>query len=363
MRSGWRPTGCRGRRSCVFLLWRAVTAGSVGTAAAAAAGGDWTLEQLSQSVDVNLRHLQRFVLGQLLVVVKRRDDAAQLVKRVVQPVHAPPLARVGSHAPLLLDPVDWFGGRGSLSRGCVDLGSGDGAFQTAQVSDFERRRGRALGGFPVAGRTGMRLGVWRAIIWKKKKKKRPPKFKKLAKLGHVLLHFCLKINNVITVENLLGLPVASNESLTVVGAGARAGRVLQVVTGSGVCCAGAGRLRESQPGAWVAAAVHESEPGQEVRLLQLLLLSGALLVLLRLEESHPPRVFAPLFHTSDIHVPRNAPQMYSLKVDGGGKTKARTALCECNSRVRDSFSGVSRRRVGLKSGTRLGAPLLALVAC
>lgn len=38
-------------------------------------------------------------------------------------------------------------------------------------------------------------------------------------------------------------------------------------------------------------------------------------------------------------------------------------LGEYHCRVRDSFSGVSRRGVGLKSGTRLRAPLLALVAC
>lgn len=125
MRSGRGPTGWRGRRSSVLLLWRAVGAGAVGTAAVV---GNWTLEQLGQSVDVNLRHLQSFILRQLFVVVERRDDAAQLVKRVVQPVHTPPLARVGSHAPLLLDPVDWFGGRGSLSRGGVGFGSGDGAF-------------------------------------------------------------------------------------------------------------------------------------------------------------------------------------------------------------------------------------------
>lgn len=141
-----------------------------------------------------------------------------------------------------------------------------------------------------------------------------------------------------------------------VGASARAGRVLQVLRGRGVCRAGAKRLLESQPGAWVAAAVHEREFRRVAGVLALLFPSVALL--LRLRGGHPPRAFAPGVHASDIHVSHNTPRI--VLVEGGKRGHA--LLC-VNSRVRDFFSGVSRRGVGLKSGTRLGAPLLALVAC
>lgn len=77
---------------------------------------------------------------------------------MVETVHPPSLARVGGHAPLLLDPVGRFAGRGSLSEGRLVCGSGDRTFQTAQVSDFERGRGGALGRFSVAGRAGMTGG-------------------------------------------------------------------------------------------------------------------------------------------------------------------------------------------------------------
>lgn len=124
------------------------------------------MEQLGQRVDVNLRHLQSLVFGKLLVVVERRDDAAQLVERVVEPVHASPFARVGCHSPLLLDAVDWFAGRGPLSLGRVRLEPADRAFQAAQVPDFERRRGGGgvLCGFSVAGRAGMSGGIRGATL-------------------------------------------------------------------------------------------------------------------------------------------------------------------------------------------------------
>lgn len=162
--------GCCGPagRGCPVLLLRGPgPSGAVGGPLPPA--GDRSLKQLGQGVDVNLRHLQSLVLGQLLVVVERRDDAPQLVERVVQPVHAPPLARVRGHAPLLLDPVDWLRGRSSLPGGRVGLGSDRGAFEPAQIPDLERGRGGALGRFPITGRTGMRLGVWRAVIWGGKK--------------------------------------------------------------------------------------------------------------------------------------------------------------------------------------------------
>lgn len=122
------------------------------------------MEQLGQCVDVNLRHLQSLVFGKLLVVVERRDDAAQLVERVVEPVHAPPFARVGRHSPLLLDTVDWFAGRGPLPLGRVRLGPADRAFEAAQVPDFERRRGGVLCGFSEAGRAGMSGGIRGATL-------------------------------------------------------------------------------------------------------------------------------------------------------------------------------------------------------
>lgn len=74
------------------------------------------------------------------------------------------------------------------------------------------------------------------------------------------------------------------------------------------------------------------------------------------------RLYSILPHSGRPFSPKTQPQIV-WRLKGWGKTRARTALCEWNSRVQDSFSGVSRRSVGLKSGTRLGAPLLAPVAC
>lgn len=59
-------------------------------------------QQLRQLRDVNLRHLEGVVLGQLLLVFQGRDDAAQLVESFVQPVHPPPLPGVGRDAPVPL---------------------------------------------------------------------------------------------------------------------------------------------------------------------------------------------------------------------------------------------------------------------
>lgn len=70
--------------------------------------------------------------------------------------------------------------------------------------------------------------------------------------------------------------------------------------------------------------------------------------------SSPPQLGHPWFP------PRKT--LWRKKVIGGTHSYV-VSPCECECRVRDSFSGVSRRGVGLKSGTRLEAPLLASVAC
>lgn len=116
------------------------------------------MEQLGQRVDINLRHLQSLIFGEFLVVVQSRNNAAQLVKRVVEAVHPPPLSGVGRDASLFLDPVYGFAGRGSLSSGCLLFRPGDSAFEAAQVPDFERGRGGSLGRLSVAGRAGMTRG-------------------------------------------------------------------------------------------------------------------------------------------------------------------------------------------------------------
>lgn len=113
------------------------------------------MEKLGEGVDVNLRHLQSFILRELLVVVKRWDDAAQLIKRMVEPVHSPSLTRVGGHSPLPLNPIDRLVGGGSLSHGGLLFGPGEGAFKATQLPDFERRRREALGRFSVALWAGM----------------------------------------------------------------------------------------------------------------------------------------------------------------------------------------------------------------
>lgn len=77
------PPGERRRRSPALLLHHAG-------------------QQLGQLGDVDLRHLQRVVLGQLLLVLQRRDDAPQLVEGLVQAVHPPALPGVGGHAPVPL---------------------------------------------------------------------------------------------------------------------------------------------------------------------------------------------------------------------------------------------------------------------
>uniref|UniRef100_A0A3B3BQZ0 IRS-type PTB domain-containing protein n=1 Tax=Oryzias melastigma TaxID=30732 RepID=A0A3B3BQZ0_ORYME len=59
-------------------------------------------QQLRQLRDVNLRHLQGVILGQLFLVFQRWNDAPQLVEGFVQAVHPPPLPRVCRHAPVSL---------------------------------------------------------------------------------------------------------------------------------------------------------------------------------------------------------------------------------------------------------------------
>lgn len=90
------------------------------------------LEKLGQGVDVDLGHLQGLVLGQLLVVVEGRDNVAQLVEGVVQPVHPAPLPGVGRQPPLLLHPVHLFAGRGTLAA-AAQVFYHYPAFQLAQL--------------------------------------------------------------------------------------------------------------------------------------------------------------------------------------------------------------------------------------
>jgi len=54
-----------------------------------------------QGHDVRLGHLERFVFGQLALVVGGRHDAPEPVERLVQAVHAAPLARVRRQPPAL----------------------------------------------------------------------------------------------------------------------------------------------------------------------------------------------------------------------------------------------------------------------
>lgn len=101
------------------------------------------LKQLGQGVDVDLGHLQGLVLGQLLVVVEGRDNVAQLVEGVVQPVHPASLPRVGRQPPLLLYPVHLFAGRGALAA-ANQLVYHHPAFQLAQLfAHFHRPRALA----------------------------------------------------------------------------------------------------------------------------------------------------------------------------------------------------------------------------
>lgn len=59
-------------------------------------------QELRQLSDVNLRHLESVILGQLSLVFQGRNDAPQFVKRFIQTVHSPPLPSVGCDAPVPL---------------------------------------------------------------------------------------------------------------------------------------------------------------------------------------------------------------------------------------------------------------------
>ena len=59
-------------------------------------------QELRQLGDVDLRHLEGVILGQLPLVFQGGDDAPQLVERLVQAVHPPPLPGVGRDAPVSL---------------------------------------------------------------------------------------------------------------------------------------------------------------------------------------------------------------------------------------------------------------------
>lgn len=113
------------------------------------AGGCWrrwllsdtgSLQQLRQGVDVDLGHLQGLIFGQLLVVVEGRDNVAQLVEGVVQPVHPAPLPCVCCQSPLLLYPIHLFAGRGSLAA-AAQLVYYNPALQLAQLFPHFHRPG------------------------------------------------------------------------------------------------------------------------------------------------------------------------------------------------------------------------------
>lgn len=63
------------------------------------------LEQLAERGDINLRHLERLGLGQLLVALQVGDDAPQPVEGNIEPEHPPPLTGVGSEASPSLRPL------------------------------------------------------------------------------------------------------------------------------------------------------------------------------------------------------------------------------------------------------------------
>lgn len=59
------------------------------------------LQQVAQGPNVRLCHLQRLELGQFVFLANRRHHIAQLIERLVQPVHATSLACVGRQPSLL----------------------------------------------------------------------------------------------------------------------------------------------------------------------------------------------------------------------------------------------------------------------
>lgn len=63
------------------------------------------LEQLAEGGDIDLRHLQRLGLGQLLVALQVRDNAPEPVEGDVEAEHPLPLPRVGSEASPSLRPL------------------------------------------------------------------------------------------------------------------------------------------------------------------------------------------------------------------------------------------------------------------
>lgn len=69
------------------------------------AAGALLLEQLAERSDVNLRHLQRLGLGQLLVTLQVRDDAPEPVEGDVEAQHPLPLPCVGSESAPSLGPL------------------------------------------------------------------------------------------------------------------------------------------------------------------------------------------------------------------------------------------------------------------
>ena len=76
--------------------------GLVGRAWTPALRVNHTRQELRQLSDVDLRHLEGVILGQLPLVFQGGDDAPQLVERLVQAVHPPPLPGVGCDAPVSL---------------------------------------------------------------------------------------------------------------------------------------------------------------------------------------------------------------------------------------------------------------------
>ncbi len=83
-------------------------------------------EELRELADVALRHLERFVLGQLALRTEAGQHSPQPVEALVEHVHAPALPGVGRQAPLahrLLGHVVAFAavgaglGRPGLGRG------------------------------------------------------------------------------------------------------------------------------------------------------------------------------------------------------------------------------------------------------
>lgn len=59
------------------------------------------VDEVGEGADVGLRHLQRLILGQLVIAAQIGDDLAQPLERVVEAVHAAPLACVGGDPPPL----------------------------------------------------------------------------------------------------------------------------------------------------------------------------------------------------------------------------------------------------------------------